>query len=123
LGISYVIPYLIEASICFSFDKDLIITSVASDFDELLAFSSGLNNSEQADIHFRLRFLLSAFHCTVKIANFYIYASFLLGLTDYSPVKDGDNDDAEVEIAMTSYVSGFRLNFTFVKYSCSSSGQ
>jgi len=39
-----------------------------------------------------------------------MYAPMVLGLTDHRLVKVGDNDDTEVDIAGTAYVSGFQAD-------------
>jgi hypothetical protein len=65
LGITVIVPELIEAAVGFSFNADLIVSRVGSGFDELLALWPGLTRPEQSDIDSRLRLPFGAFHSII----------------------------------------------------------
>lgn len=59
-----------------------------------------------------MRLPFCAFHCIIadgELVHVCSYVGFLfLGLTDHCLIEVGDNDDAEVDIAWTAYVSRFQ---------------
>jgi hypothetical protein len=65
LGITVIVPELIEAAVGFSFNADLIVSRVGSGFDQMLAFCPRLTWSEESDIYSRLRLPFCAFHSII----------------------------------------------------------